>query len=119
MQRISEQFKADLNGKYNEVINKTIKHQLGVEVNMQSNDFGRMTDTIKTDVDKKMRGNKILRSLFSSAELYGYAYEYPEDNCIGVWLNVGYGHNNGGSNGHELLTIYISTKTNKVIKIRK
>ena len=119
MQRISEQFKNDLNGKYNEVINKTIKRQLGVEVNMVSNEYGRMTDTIGTDVDKKMRGNKILRTLFKTAHLYGYAYEYDEENCIGIWLNVGYDHHGGGSNGHEMLTIYINKDTCKVIKIRR
>ena len=118
-QRISEEFRNNLNGKYNEVINKTIKNVLGVEVNMVSNEYGRMTDTIGTDVNKKMRGNKILRALFKSAHLYGYAYEYDDDNCIGLWLNVGYDHHGGGSNGHELITIYIDKDTCKVKAIRR
>lgn len=117
--KISEEFKTDLNGKYNDAINKTIKRELGVDVNMVANDNGRMEDTIKTDVDKKMRGNKILRSLFKSAYLYGYAYEYDEDNCIGIWLNVGYNHYGGGSNGHDLITIYIDKDTCKVRSIRR
>jgi len=114
MQKINEQFKSDLNGKWREVINKAVKRELGVEVNMVSDDYGKLTDTIKTDVNDKMRGNKILRSLFADAYLHGYAYEFKEENSIAVWLHVGYNHVGGGSNGHQLKIIYINTETGKV-----
>lgn len=118
MQRISENLKVAVNETYNEVINKTIKRHLGVEVKMQTNEFGRVEDTIKTDVNKKMRGNKILRTLFKDAELYGYAYELNEEPKIGISISTGYSHNDGGSNGHSLIIIYINTETGKV-KVRK
>lgn len=111
--RESADFVADLNGKYKKIINDTIRKKLGVVVDMESNDKCWLTDTIKVDVDKKMRGNKILRSLFSSAELYGLAYDCGDE--VYVTINVGYNHTKGGSNGKELLTFNIIKDTNKVV----
>ena len=118
MQKITETLKTAINETYNEVINKTIKRQLGVEVKMQTDDFGRVEDSIKTDVDKKMRGNKILRTLFKTAKIYGYAYELDEEPKIGISISTGYSHNDGGSNGHSLIVIYINTENGKVF-VRK
>ena len=115
MQRITEELKELVNVKYNDLINKTIKNRLGVEVKMSTDDYGRVTDSVKTDVDKKMRGNKILRRLFSSANLYGYAYQVDNDPHIGIRFNVGYRHHDYGSNGHEMMTLFINKETGKVI----
>ena len=115
MTRLTEKAMTAINETYNEVINKTIKRVLGVEVNMKAvNENGRVEDTIKTDVNKKMRGNKILRTLFKDAELYGYAYELDKEPKIGISISTGYSHNDGGSNGHSLIIIYINTETGKV-----
>lgn len=103
----------EYNENYKGIINDVIRKKLGVNVNMECNDKGWLTDTIKEDVNKKMRGNKILRSLFSSAELYGMAYDMDEE--VFVSINIGYKHTNGGSNGHELLNFNIIKDTKKVV----
>lgn len=113
---VKNDFVADLNGKYKDIIDNTIRKKLGVEVDMRSNDNAWLTNYKPEDVDKKMRGNKILRSLFSSAQLYGYAYDIDRE--ISVIINASYTHPNGGSNGHELLFFYIDKETNKV-KVRR
>lgn len=115
MEKITEELKELVNVKYNDLINKTIKNRLGVEVKMSTDDYGRVTDSVKTDVNKKMRGNKILRRLFSSANLYGYAYQVDDDPHIGIRFNVGYTHQGYGGNGHEMMTIFINKETGKVI----
>lgn len=108
----------EFNEKYSAIINEVVRKRLGVTVNMQckSEKYGELEDTIKTDVDKKMRGNKALRQLFKSIELDGFAYEF--DNEVQVRLAVHYSHTcGGGSNGHDMLYIWLS-KEGKVLKIQ-
>lgn len=100
------------------IVNRTIKRELGVNVDMHLSESGELTDNL-ADVDKKMRGNKILRQLFKSARLYGYLYEFEDE--VEVMLYVGYNHTNGGSNGHEMMTLWINKGEgkNKKVNIRK
>ena len=105
------------NEKFGKVINNVVKKKLGVVVNMQcvNKKYGFLEDTIKTDVDKKMRGNKILRQLFRNITLDGYAYEDSESGEVQVRLHVHYSHTcGGGSNGHEVLGFYIDKDAKKV-----
>lgn len=108
----------EFNEKYSAIINEVVRKRLGVTVNMQckSEKYGELEDTIKTDVDKKMRGNKILRQLFRNISLDGCAYEF--DNEVQVRLQVHYTHTmGGGSNGHDMLCIWLSEE-GKVLKIQ-
>ena len=105
------------NEKFGKVINEVVKKKLGVVANMQcdSEKYGTLEDTIKTDVDKKMRGNKILRQLFSNISLDGFAYEDFESGEVQVRLSVHYSHTcGGGSNGHEVLCFWIDKDAKKV-----
>lgn len=72
-------------------------------------------DTLKSDIDKKMRGNKLLRSLFSSVYLYGDVWYTEEDNTITIRFLVKYNHTSGGSNGIEIgvMSLNLSTGTVK------
>ena len=102
-----------INNKWITLINSTIKKALGVDVYFRAEDmrgYCYLEDRIKTDVDKKMRGNKMLRHLFKEANLYGYAYLYTEEHCITISINVSYKHPDNGSNGHGLGCIYIDTE---------
>lgn len=109
---------AEFNKKYSSIINEVVRKRLGVTVNMQckSEKYGELEDTIKTDVDKKMRGNKILRQLFKSIELDGTAYEF--DNEYQVRLTVHYTHKFcGGSNGHDMLNLWFD-KSGKILEVK-
>ena len=108
----------EFNEKYSNIINDVVRKKLGVTVNMQciSDHYGTLEDTIKTDVDKKMRGNKALRQLFSKIWLDGTAYEL--ENEIHIRLQVHYAHTmGGGSNGHDMLYFWMN-KDGKVLKIQ-
>ena len=109
----------DFNEKYSAVINEVARKRLGVIVNMKctSEKYGTLEDTIKTDVDKKMRGNKILRQLFSKIELDGTAYQF-DNGDVQVRLHVHYAHTmGGGSNGHDML-YFCFNKDGKVLKVQ-
>ena len=110
----------EFNEKYSAIINEVVRKRLGVAVNMQckSEKYGELEDTIKTDVDKKMRGNKILRQLFSNISLDGYAYEDFESGEVQVRLQVHYTHTMcGGSNGHDMLCIWFD-KSGKILGVK-
>lgn len=108
----------EFNEKYSAIINEVVRKKLGVTVNMQckSEKYGELEDTIKTDVDKKMRGNKALRQLFANISLDGTAYEF--DNEVQVRLAVHYTHTcGGGSNGHDMLYIWFD-KSGKILGVK-
>lgn len=109
----------NFNKEVSPIINEVIHKKLGVTANMQCYDgkYGTLEDTIKTDVDKKMRGNKILRQLFELVVLDGLAYEDVDSGEIQVRLMVHYRHKmGGGSNGHDVLYFWMS-KDGKVLKV--
>ena len=102
------------------IINEVVRKKLGVVVNMRcvSEKYGTLEDDIKTDVDKKMRGNKVLRQLFKEVILDGVAYEDAESGEIQVRLMTHYTHTvGGGSNGHDLLYFWMD-KNGKVLKVQ-
>lgn len=101
-----------------QLVNDVIKKKLGVEVDMVIDNGVYIEDAIKTDVDKKMRGNKILRSLFENIYLYGSFCYYEDEHNMFVNIGVRYTHPSGGSNGRDLLTFWIDTEKGKVIKIK-
>lgn len=113
---MNEQFEKDLNTRWKPIINRAIKRALGVNVDMQATRAATtancctLSDTIGTDVDKKMRGNKILRRLFKKASIYGTAYLFEEDKCITIPISTSYQHPDNGFNGHSLINIYINTE---------
>lgn len=73
-------------------------------------------DILTTDIDKKMRANKLLRTLFINTSIKGDVWYTEEDSNIGIRFNVYYSHPvGGGSNGHEIGTIYINTR-NKTVR---
>lgn len=115
-----------INTEYLNIVNNVMFNKLGVKVDMYASRIGkgytncaflydRRKSTDVGDVERKMRGNKLLRHLFRNADIEIVAYDYEEDNCIGFWVSVYYGHNDGGSNGHSLLTFYVNKDTKKII----
>ncbi len=112
----------DLNTNIVPIVDKIFFNKLGVTTKMKAiysvNRSGEYYFTLinedNSDVNKKMRGNKILRYLFKSAELKAQTWYFDEDNCYDFYVNVYYEHNDGGSNGHELMRFYIN-KTTKTI----
>ena len=111
---------SEFNNKFSAVINEVARKRLGVTVNMQciSDKYGTLEDTIKTDVDKKMRGNKALRQLFSKIWMDGCAYEDADSGEVQVRLQVHYAHTMGGGfNGHDVLTFWMN-KDGKVLKVQ-
>ena len=110
----------ELNTEYRDLINKSLYNKLGVTVDMEASFTEGRSDcyiTLKDtnnneDVDKKMRGNKILRALFASVSLNITAYEFSDSYTFSV--GVSYRHNDGGSNGHSLFYMYIDKNTKKV-----
>lgn len=108
-----------LNNEYLDIINKVFKNRLGVNVKMKAihkegrfESFIYLVNEDNTDVDRKMRGNKILRHLFNEVELEVGVWVF--DNEFGFDTNVYYKHCNGGSNGHGLLLFYINKETKRV-----
>ena len=108
-----------LNNEYVPIVNKVMKNRLGVDTKMKAiikegrNEFYYyLVNEDKTDVDKKMRGNKILRHLFNEVNLQINVWVF--DNEFGFDTNIYYKHCNGGSNGHDLLLFYINRETKKV-----
>lgn len=108
-----------INGALKDIIARHIKSHFGVDVDIKATQhkggwdgyYVTFDDTMGADVDKKMRGNKILRTLFSSASLYGTAwYDEPND-TICMRFNVSYKHCDGGSNGHEIGMLYLNVAT--------
>ena len=112
--------KVEVYNKHRELVNTTIKKKLGVEVDMQVEEGSdiRIIDNIKTDVDKKMRGNKILRQLFEKIYLYGSFHVFEEEKQMCVYVSVRYVHPGGGSNGRDMIVIYIDTERGKVLQVR-
>ena len=101
-----------------QLVNEAIKKKLGVEVDMVIDNGVYIKDAIKTDVDKKMRGNKILRSLFEKIYLDGSFCYYEDEHNMFVNISVRYTHPSGGSNGKDLFTFWIDTEKGKVVKRR-
>lgn len=95
-------------------LENAIRYTLGVKVDLKFEVIpvysGRSSEIIckdtLSDVDAKMRSNKILKQLFDSAELRINVWPNDEEDGLGVVFNIGvsYKHNfNGGSNGHDLM----------------
>lgn len=104
-----------INGELKTLIHDTIKNKFGVETDIVATPFERFINIKDNDddVDKKMRGNKLLRSVFKSAELVGDAWMEEETGIIRINLRIAYVHPNGGSNGRELGRLVIYTTKNK------
>ena len=63
-----------------------------------------------SDVNDKMRGNKLLRNMFKEATLIGDVY-YLEERKVSIMFRIKYKQYEGGSNGMELETLIINTET--------
>lgn len=103
-----------INGSMKSTIEHAVLNHFGVTVdvnakvyNGRSNTYVTVHDSKTTDVDSKMRGNKILRCLFSTAEIKGSAWYDEEGKAVCIRWTVYYNHNYGnGSNGHDIGMMY-------------
>lgn len=99
-------------------IEKAILNHFGVTVDIKATihkgGYVNVEDVLGHDVDKKMRANKILRTLFSHTYLYGTAWFTEEADTVSIRFNVGYNHVDGGSNGHEIGILHINTRNHTV-----
>lgn len=104
------------NPKIKESITKTIYHHLGVNVNLIAKNCGKYIELTDKgdDVDNKLRGNKLLRAIFSSGYIYGTAWEESESGNIYITLHISYTHPGGGSNGRELGKILVKSNGKSV-----
>lgn len=114
-----------INNELKEKIEYTLLVHLGVKTYIEAeakqgyNSWYIVVKDRNDDVLKKMTGNKILRQLFETANLYMDAYYFEEEQEINFDVQINYDHNyGGGSNGHRLMSFSIMLDTNKVI-IRK
>lgn len=100
-----------INNVFHTTIEQALKNKFGIETTIEATsnkDYVLIKDTLKTDVDKKMRSNKIQRALFDSIYMEGQAWYYEDTKQLGCRFNLYYIHpNNGGSNGHHIGTILI------------
>lgn len=64
-----------------------------------------------SDVNNKMRGSKLLRSMFKEATLSGDVYYFEEEREILIMFRITYTQCNGGGNGMKLGTLIINTET--------
>lgn len=64
-----------------------------------------------SDVNDKMRGNKLLRNMFKEATLIGNVYYFEEEREISITFRITYKQCNGGGNGMELGTLIVNTET--------
>lgn len=64
-----------------------------------------------SDVNDKMRGNKLLRNMFKEATLIGDVYYLLEERKVSIFFRIKYKQCEGGSNGMELGTLIINTET--------
>lgn len=107
-----------INGELKTLIEDTIFKKFGVTTDIHATVYPRYVDIAdnNNDVDKKMRGNKMLRSIFSSVSLGGTAWLEQETGNVRMNLRVWYSHPNGGSNGRELgyLTVYTAKGKAKI-----
>ena len=108
-----------INGPMKSLIEKVVKNHFGVNTNLNATVrkggwdgyYTTVTDTLETDVTKKMLSNKLLRSIFKSATFNGTAWYNEEDNTVSIRFDVSYEHPNGGSNGKTIgiLDVYVNT----------
>ena len=108
-----------INGPMKSLIEKVVKNHFGVDTNLNATVrkggwdgyYTTVTDTLETDVTKKMLSNKLLRSIFKSATFNGTAWYNEEDNTVSIRFDVSYEHPNGGSNGKTIgiLDVYVNT----------
>ena len=111
----------NLRDNYMSIIDKVLKNRLGIDVHMKCNikenrfdNYIYLVPEDNTDVDNKMRGNKLLRHLFKSANLEISVWFDEDTMNFGFNVQVYYKHNDGGSNGHDLMVFYIDSKTKNV-----
>lgn len=64
-----------------------------------------------SDVNDKMRGNKLLRNMFKEATLIGDVYYFEEEREVSIMFRIKYKQCEGGSNGMELGTLIINAET--------
>ena len=112
-----------LNNEYMPIVDKFFKNKLGVKVASlctfsrgRSEYYFTVRDIYGKDVNNKMRGNKILRSIFKNAYIQTDVWDASD--TFGFRTIIYYDHNDGGSNGKELMTFYINKDTKK-ITVRK
>jgi len=105
-----------INNVFHSTIEKALKNKFGINTEIKARsyqDYVTLIDNLQTDVDKKMRSNKLQRALFKSISIGGTAWYEEETNTIGMRFNLYYGHVDGGSNGHQIGTVLIvNTNTN-------
>ena len=112
----------NLTDNYIPIVDNVLKNHLGINVNMKccisENRDGcyiYLKPKNNTDVNKKMRGNKLLRHLFESAELQISVWFNEKDLSFYFNVCIYYKHHNGGSNGHDLMSFSINSKTKKIV----
>jgi len=98
------------NVKIKDAIHKAIFKYFGINTNMVAklvkSNYVELNDT-GNDVDNKMRGNKLLRSVFSSVNLWGSVWQEEETDDIYITLHISYKHPSGGGNGLQIGRILI------------
>lgn len=77
----------------------------------RSEDYYLVIKDQGSDVNDKMRGNKLLRNMFKEATLIGNVYYFEEERELSIVFRIKYKQCEGGSNGMELGTLIINTET--------
>ena len=93
-----------INGELKESIQKAIENKYGIKTDIYATPYVSYVD-IKdnaTDVNKKMRSNKMLRAIFKEVMFGGTAWYEEETGNIYINFRISYSHPKGGANGREL-----------------
>lgn len=77
----------------------------------RSEDYYLVIKDQGSDVNDKMRGNKLLRNMFKEATLIGNVYYFEEEREISIMFRITYKQCNGGGNGMELGNLIVNTET--------
>jgi len=102
-------------------IEKALFKELGITCDIKPKIPGYITKVVEiydagNDVDKKMRSNKLLRSVFSEVNLWGKAWMEEKTGSIYFNMHVSYRHPIGGSNGIEIgrFKLYSNGKVKRI-----
>lgn len=99
----------------NQTIQHCIYNKLGINTHLSATPLSNtvmVIDTLKTNVNSKLLSNKLLRHMFTSGELTGYAWLEQESNNIYINLHLTY-KNKYGSNGMQLGKLIFFQNKNK------